>query len=331
MRARSCPRTRRGVPGLGRGSAATRPTFRVPSHACAGGSGRSGSPPALSPRLRRIVPASRANLGGGIARAHHVILFPLVHRYDERHVRHSDARLDRHRASSSSMAVGHPARAARRGAGRAHRSRSVRGTTMCRRGRGCRRVAHGAEGETGSSRIRSSPPCARHGHARATTGWSWSGDHRGNWYNPGDESVDHAIWSAPVEMISDTGILAIVQPVQCYTEEAGRRVPQRRGWNATLADRACDRLGPQADLRSRDPRGRACGIPVRVTRGGRHAPFHLVGAVARGISRIRRSANGRRSSTRVVYRDRADQAGFGQWELRRPRRRTRSARPASSG
>jgi hypothetical protein len=66
---------------------------------------------------------------------------------------------------------------------------------------------------------------------------AWSGDHRGNWYNAKDQFVDHAIWCAPVEMKSDAEISAIVQPVQCYAEEPGRRVAQRRGWNATLADR----------------------------------------------------------------------------------------------
>jgi hypothetical protein len=160
--------------------------------------------------------------------------------------------------------------------------------------------------------VRSPRPCSR-------DDWlAWSGDHRGNWYNPADQFVDHAIWSAPVEMISDTGILAILQPVHCYTEEAGRRVPQRRGWNATLADRAhaigwdpkqiCDRGDPRAAVH--------VGFPFASRSVGDARRFIFWVLCREAFLECVDRANGRRSSTRVVYRDRPDQPGFGQWEVR---------------
>jgi hypothetical protein len=52
------------------------------------------------------------------------------------------------------------------------------------------------------------------------------------------EFVDHAIWARPRQQVSETGAMGIVQPVRCYVEtDDGKRLPQRRGWNATLPAR----------------------------------------------------------------------------------------------
>jgi hypothetical protein len=97
--------------------------------------------------------------------------------------------------------------------------------------------------------VRTASPCSIEDWSR------WTGDHRGTWYNPHDQFIDHAVWESARVIRTDDGVDAIVQPVFCYSEAPqGFRTPQRRGWNATLADRThvvgwdpkgvCDRADP---------------------------------------------------------------------------------------
>ena len=146
----------------------------------------------------------------------------------------------------------------------------------------------------------------------------WSGDHRGTWYDQHQEFVDHAIWARPRQQVSETGGVGIVQPVSCYVEtDDGKRLPQRRGWNATITGsshvlggdpkRICDRADPHQAVH--------VGFPFRPRLAGddRHCIVWVLWHEA--FLECVDSSNGRRSSTRVIYFDRDDEPGFGQWQL----------------
>jgi hypothetical protein len=143
----------------------------------------------------------------------------------------------------------------------------------------------------------------------------WSGDHRGRWFDSKSSFADHAIWEPPRAVVASDAIVAQVQPVYCYSERNGVRATGRRAWNATVGVEVlgwdpkgiCDRADPREAVH--------VGFPFvpPLSADERHCIVWVLchEAFLECVGRDSR----RRTSTRVIYRDREDQPGFGQWEI----------------